>query len=200
MVKLSKFLSRLKKNKQLVRMTVVGDGAVGKTTLVQALIRKTNHRTKSSLSNEAIESKKITRTPFMEIETWNYGDLVFQCYDLAGQRVEGTHPLDILKHQVLKAIDIYIFVFSVDMYESFENLNNWLELMDFDKNTKNESIGFILVGNKIDLERNVSKELIQTVVGNDKYFQAYVETCSLDGTGIDNLLEEISIMGKKHLN
>ena len=200
MGKLSKFLSRLKKTKQLVRMTVVGDGAVGKTTLVQALLRKTNHRTKSSLSNEAIESKKITRTPFMEIETWNYGDLVFQCYDLAGQRVEGTHPLDILRHQVLKAIDIYIFVFSVDMYKSFENLNKWLELMDFDKNTKNESIGFILVGNKIDLERNVSKELIQTVVGNDKYFQAYVETCSLDGTGIEDLLEEISIMGKKHLN
>jgi len=200
MGKLSKFLSRLKKTKQLVRMTVVGDGAVGKTTLVQALLRKTNHRTKSSLSKQAIESKKITRTPFMEIETWNYGDLVFQCYDLAGQRVEGTHPLDILKHQVLKAIDIYIFVFSVDMYESFENLNNWLELMGFDKNTKNESIGFILVGNKIDLERNVSKELIQTVVGNDKYFQAYVETCSLDGTGVDDLLEEISIMGKKHLN
>lgn len=181
-------------------MTVVGDGAVGKTTLVQALLRKTNHRTKSSLSNEAIESKKISRTPFMEIETWNYGDLIFQCYDLAGQRVEGTHPLDILRHQVLKAIDIYIFVFSVDRYESFENLNNWLELMDFDKNTKNESIGFILVGNKIDLERNVSKELIQSIVGNDKYFQAYVETCSLDGTGIDDLLEEISIMCKKHLN
>ncbi len=200
MGKLSKFLSRLKKTKQLVRMTVVGDGAVGKTTLVQAMLRKTNHRTKSSLSNEAIESKKITRTPFMEIETWNYGDLVFQCYDLAGQRVEGMHPLDILKDQVLKAIDIYIFVFSVDMYKSFENLNNWLELMDFDKDSKNESIGFILVGNKIDLERNVSKELIQTVVGNDKYFQAYVETCSLDGTGIDDLLEEISIMGKKHLN
>lgn len=201
MGKLSKFLTRLKKTKQLVRMTVVGDGAVGKTTLVQAMLRKTNHHTKSSLSNEAIESKKITRTPFMEIETWNYGDLVFQCYDLAGQRVEGMHPLDILKDQVLESIDIYIFVFSVDRYESFENLNNWWELMDFDnKNTKIESIGFILVGNKIDLESNVSKELIQTVVGNDKYFQVYVETCSLDGTGIDNLLEEISIMGKKHLN
>ena len=200
MGKLSKFLTRLKKTKQLVRMTIVGDGAVGKTTLVQALLKKTNHRTKSSLSKEAIESKKITRTPFMEIETWTYGDLIFQCYDLAGQRVEGTHPLDILKHQVLKSIDIYIFVFSVDMYESFENLNNWLELMDFNKSTKNECIGFILVGNKIDLERNVSQELIQSVVGNDKYFQAYIETCSLDGTGIDDLLEEISKMGKKLLN
>jgi small GTP-binding protein len=200
MGKVSKFLSRLKKTKKLCRMTIVGDGAVGKTTLVQALLRKTNHRTKTSLSNETIEQKKITRTPFMEIETWNYGDMVFQCYDLAGQRVEGTHPLDILQHQVLKSIDIYIFVFSVDRYESFENLHNWMELMDFDKNTKDESIGFILVGNKIDLERNVSKELIQAVVGNDKYFQAYVETCSLDGSGIENLLEEISTMGKKLLN
>lgn len=200
MGKLSKFLSRLKKAKQIIRMTVVGDGAVGKTTLVQALLRKTNHRTEKSLSTEAIEKKKISRTPFMEVETWTYGDMVFQCYDLAGQRVEGTHPLDILKHQVLQSIDIYVFVFSVDMYKSFENLNNWMQLMELDLKSRDEKTGFILVGNKIDLERNVSEELIQTIIGKDKYFQSYVETCSLDGQGIDNLLDEISSIGKKLLN
>ncbi|KKM08234.1 hypothetical protein LCGC14_1725930 [marine sediment metagenome] len=200
MGKLSEFLSRLKKTKQVVRMTVVGDGAVGKTTLVQALLQKTNHRTEKSLSKETIEKKKITRTPFLEIETWTYRDLVFQCYDLAGQRIEGSHPLDILKHQVLQSIDIFIFVFSVDRYESFENLNNWMLLMDLDLKSKDEKTGFILVGNKIDLDRNVSEELIQTIIGNDKYFQVYIETCSIDGQGIGNLLDEISNMGKKLLN
>ena len=200
MGKLSNFLSRLKKTKHVVRMTIVGDGAVGKTTLVQQLLQKTNHRTEKSLSKEAIEKKKITRTPFMEIETWKYRDMVFQCYDLAGQRIEGTHPLDILKHQVLQSIDIYIFVFSVDRYKSFENLNNWMQLMDLDQKSKNEKTGFILVGNKIDLERNVSDELVQSIIGKDKYFQLYIETCSLDGRGIDSLLDEIAIIGKKLLD
>ena len=200
MGKLSNFLLRLKKTKHVVRMTIVGDGAVGKTTLVQAVLQKTNHRTEKSLSKETIEKKKITRTPFMEIETWTYRDLVFQCYDLAGQRIEGTHPLDILKHQVLQSIDIYIFVFSIDRYESFENLNNWMQLMDLDQKSKNEKTGFVLVGNKIDLERNISEELIQSLIGNDKYFQSYIETCSLDGRGVDSLLDEIANMGKKLLN
>ncbi len=198
--KLSNFLSRLKKTKHVVRMTIVGDGAVGKTTLVQALLQKTNHRTDNSLSKEAIEKRKITRTPFMEIETWTYKDLVFQCYDLTGQRIEGTHPLDILKHQVLQSIDIYIFVFSVDRYESFENLNNWMQLMDLDQKSQNEKTGLVLVGNKIDLERNISEELIQSIIGKDNYFQSYIETCSLDGRGIDSLLDEITSIGKRLLN
>ncbi|MFX1329145.1 MAG: GTPase domain-containing protein [Promethearchaeota archaeon] len=199
-MKLFNFLSRLKKTKQLVRMTVVGDGAVGKTTLVQAMLRRTSNHTKNTSLDYHLDDKKITRTPFMEIETWTYGDLRFQCYDLAGQRIPGGHPLDLLQEQVIRSIDIYIFVFSIDRYKSFENLNNWIQLMDLQTKSRNGSKGFILVGNKIDLERNVSHELINTMVGINKYFQTYVETCSLDGEGIDSLLNEIVGMGKKLLN
>jgi len=199
MGKLSQFLKRLKKSRKLVRMTIVGDGAVGKTTLVQALIQKTTQYVNSSNGGKVLDSKEITRTPFMEIESWAYKDLRFQCYDLAGQRTPGAHPLDIIKDQVIKSIDIYIFVFSVDRYESFENLNDWIELMDLNNKYKNGHAGLILVGNKIDLERNISDELIKSVVGKKKYFQRYIETCSLDGRGIDNLLDEITNMGKKLL-
>ncbi len=179
-------------------MTVVGDGAVGKTTLVHALIQKA---TEYNHSDSGIkELKKITRTPFIEIETWTYKDLVFQCYDLTGQRIPGLHPLDLLKNQVLKYIDIFIFVFSLDMYESFENLHNWIQLMDLKNKLKDENMGFILVGNKVDLERNVSKELIQSLVGEDKYFQTYIEASSIYGTGIDEILDKIVNMGKKLLN
>jgi small GTP-binding protein len=200
MGKLSQFLKRLKKSRKLVRMTIVGDGAVGKTTLVQSLIQKTTKSVNGSNSSKVIDSKEITRTPFMEIESWVYKDLHFQCYDLAGQRIPGGHPLDIIKDQVTKSIDIYIFVFSIDRYESFENLNNWMELMDLDHKYKNGKIGLILVGNKIDLERNISNELIESVVGRKKYFQKYIETCSLDGRGIDKLLDGITDLGRKLLN
>lgn len=200
MGKLSQFLKRLKKSRKLVRMTIVGDGAVGKTTLVQSLIQKTTKSVNGSNSSKVIDSKEITRTPFMEIESWVYKDLHFQCYDLAGQRIPGGHPLDIIKDQVTKSIDIYIFVFSIDRYESFENLNNWMELLDLDHKYKNGKIGLILVGNKIDLERNISNELIESVVGRKKYFQKYIETCSLDGRGIDKLLDGITDLGRKLLN
>ena len=200
MLKLSNFLSWLKRSKKLVRMTVVGDGAVGKTTLVRALLRKTTCHVKNSSGTKVLDDKKVTRTPFMEIEAWRYKNLKFQCYDLAGQRTPGLHPLDLIQNQVLNMIDIYLFVFAVDMYESFENLNNWIELMDLVNKAKNGNKGFILVGNKIDLERNVSKELIQSMVGYDKYFQIYIETCSLDGSGVDTLLDEIVNMGNKLLS
>ena len=120
--------------------------------------------------------------------------------DLAGQRTPGMHPLDLLKHQVLKYIDIYIFVFSLDRYESFENLNNWLRLMNLEYNLKAHNTGFILVGNKVDLERMVSRELIQTLVGEDRYFHTYVETSSIYGVGIAEILDKIVKMGRKLLN
>jgi small GTP-binding protein len=199
MGKLSQFLKKLKKSKQLVRMTIVGDGAVGKTTLVQALIQKTANHVNKLNGAKVLENKEITRTPFMEIETWAYKDLLFQCYDLAGQRIPGSHPLDLMRNQVIKSIDIYIFVFSVDVYKSFENIDSWIELMDINNNYTNGYSGLVLVGNKIDLERNISDELIKSIVGKDKYFQKYFETCSLDGRGIDKLLDEITAISKNLL-
>ena len=181
-------------------MTVVGDGAVGKTTLVQALLQKTTNQIKNSSGKKVINNKKIARTPFIEIESWTYKGLIFQCYDLAGQRTPGVHPLDILKDQVITLIDIYIFVFSVDRYESFENLNTWIQLMGLNNKNNNHNTATILVGNKIDLDKNISKELIEAVVGKDKFFQTYVETCSLDGRGIDKLLNMIIKISKNLFN
>ncbi|MFX1380740.1 MAG: hypothetical protein ACFFA4_16785, partial [Promethearchaeota archaeon] len=90
-------MSELKTAHKLIRMTVVGDGAVGKTTLVQALLKKTKDSNHNNSNGIFLEEKKINRTPFMEIESWTYKDIIFQCYDLAGQRIPGSHPLDLLK-------------------------------------------------------------------------------------------------------
>jgi len=199
--KIPQFLSQIKNSKHLIRMTVVGDGAVGKTTLVQALLKLTTDHNHNHSGHKVLEEKKVTRTPFMEIETWTYKDLVFQCYDLAGQRIPGLHPLDLLQNHVLKYIDIYIFVFALDRYESFANLNDWLRLMNLEYGLRNNNGGFILVGNKVDLERNVSRELAHTIVGDGKFFHTYIETSSIEPyTGIDEILEQIVNMGRSLLN
>ncbi|MFW9875306.1 MAG: hypothetical protein ACFFG0_19540 [Candidatus Thorarchaeota archaeon] len=61
MGKLSQFLNRLKKSRKLVRMTIVGDGAVGKTTLVHSLIQKTTDYVNNFNGGKIIDSKEITR-------------------------------------------------------------------------------------------------------------------------------------------
>lgn len=200
MVKLSKFIKQLKNEKKIIRMIVVGDGAVGKTTLVRSMLLKTKRESKSSSYIDKIEDKKVTRTHFMEIESWDYNGLVIQCYDLAGQRTPGLHPLDIISNQVLSYIDIYIFVFSLNRYDSFENIGNWMKLMNIEDKNENNAPGFILVGNKLDLERNISKELIETIMKENNHFQKYVETCAITGLGVKKLLNEILKMGKNLLN
>jgi len=72
--------------------------------------------------------------------------------------------------------------------------------MNLEYNIKNNNAGFILVGNKVDLERNVSRELVQTLVGEDRFFRTYVETSSIYGIGIEEILEKIVNMGLKLLN
>ena len=85
-------------------------------------------------------------------------------------------------------------------YKSFENLNNWLRLMNLEYKIKENNAGFILVGNKVDLERNVSKDLVMTLVGENKYFHTYIETSSIYGVGVSEVLDKIVIMGRKLLN
>jgi len=73
--------------------------------------------------------------------------------------------------------------------------------MNLEQRFKHNHVRFILVGNKVDLERNVSKDLVHTLVGEDRFFHAYVETSSIKPfIGIDVILEHIVNMGRKLLN
>ncbi|TXT56450.1 MAG: putative GTPase Era [Candidatus Thorarchaeota archaeon] len=199
MTETTKFLLEIKKSKRLVRVTIVGEGAVGKTSIVSTILNSTEAKEHSTSTISKLE--KTNRTPFMIIETWKQDDLTIQCFDLAGQRnTPGAHPLDILKDQVLKMIDIVILVFALDRYESFENIYKWMQLMGFESGPPENGPRFILVGNKCDLEHNVSKDLITPLVGPDKMFQTYVETSATENIGIHKLLDEIGRIGKEVLD
>ncbi len=190
------FLIELKKSRKLMRLTVVGDGAVGKTSLVDAITKFTT--TESDASCEDFSSDiNIKRTPFMTIESWHYRDMVVQCYDLAGQRTEGVHPLDLLSEQVLGHIDIVVYVFSLAQFSTFENLHLWLDLVRAQNAiNKTENIS-ILVGNKADLGKEIPDDMIQNLVGEGKPFSAYIECIAIQGKGIKELMETIFDLGKK---
>ena len=56
------------------------------------------------------------------------------------------------------------------------------------------------MGNKVDLERNVSMDLAQTLVGEDRFFHTYVETSPIYGIGMDEILNNIVYLSNRLLN
>ncbi|MFX0091428.1 MAG: GTPase domain-containing protein [Candidatus Hodarchaeota archaeon] len=183
----SELITKLKFDNRIIRIVIVGDGAVGKTTLVWAILQKLQ----AASGKKVKKLGEIKRTPFMEIETWQQEGLLIQCYDLAGQKRPGVHPLDLLANQVLAYVDIIIFVFALNEYESFENLNTWKEDIYTAVSLDEAPPIKILVGNKADLEHNISNDLIQSTVGENKPFLNYTETTAVKGDGIEDLLQNI---------
>ncbi|NWF95736.1 MAG: hypothetical protein HXY34_06305 [Candidatus Thorarchaeota archaeon] len=186
-----------KKAKRIIRTLLVGDGGVGKTTLIYAIKElSAGHATeRSEEGSERPGEGSIKRTPFMEIATWCYDGVTVQCFDLAGQRIEGTHPLDLVREQVVTLIDVLIMVFSLERYESFERLYQWIELLRTGPQVLDDTVKMVLVGNKSDCERCVSRELIEPIVGEGRPFLKYFETCAIDDQGVSALMQEIARLG-----
>ncbi|MFW9928090.1 MAG: Rab family GTPase [Candidatus Thorarchaeota archaeon] len=161
-------------------VTILGDGAIGKTTLVKAL------------NNQNIRTNEdpIKRTPFIEIESLKIEQEKMIIYDLAGQD-NPAHPLKTLRDQVLGHAQILIFAFALDRFSSLAHLGSWYTnvLSYYSENNKTFP-KMILVGTKADQPRKLDNHLIEKVLTSTKIKQ-YVATSSLTGTGISELKMKI---------
>jgi small GTP-binding protein len=167
-------------------VTIVGDGAVGKTTLTKLLI-----------NNEFnIADLKTKRTPFLEIETLKIDKEKLLVYDLAGQD-NLAHPLRVLEDQVLGHANLIIFAFALDRFSSLAHLGSWyLPISEYYKNKNQPLPKMILVGTKADQARKIDQSLIEKVLSATK-IKEYVPTSSVSGNGIPELKQIIiSVLSK----
>ena len=164
------------------RLVIIGDGSVGKTTLIRSL--------STDLQLEISAFLKVSRTPFMEIETLFLEQQALKekvlVYDLAGQ--DGVaHPLKILQDQVLGTSQLILLAFSLDRFQSLVHVSFWFSAIK----AYYESEGLplpkmILVATKADQPRRIEKNLIDGILKH-KSFVGYVETSSLTGNGLVEL-------------
>ncbi len=178
------FIKHIKENNRIGKIVLLGDGSVGKTTIIQSIVNRKVERT--------------TRTPFMNCEVIKYDDLEVQVYDLSGQRTKEFHPLDVLTTQIVSLLDIILLVFSVDNYQSFENVYVWFkEIKELAESVP--SPNFILVGNKIDTGESPNRKIVDQILENNKEFVHYLETSGTEGTGLDALNDTILNIVTKRL-
>ena len=125
------------------KVVTIGDCGVGKTSIVSRIVNNTF--TNSYRPTIGCDFLTVTDRERKEI---------LQLWDTAGQeRFQGL-SVGYYRHTTL-----FIMVYDITSRVSFDNLNNWLEEMNSNKN-KNQEAGVIVVGAKKDMghKRVVSVE------------------------------------------
>ena len=161
--------------KIFLKAVVIGDGGVGKTSLI---VRHVDNRFEEeykptlgfdiSLKTVSIEEASA------ELLVWDIGgQAIFK--DIRESYLEGSHCC--------------FLVFDLTNKESFDNIENWLKELQ----TFAGDIPYMLVGNKNDLKakRIVKKddaEALAKKIGASGYF----ETSAKTGEGVDKAFEELT--------
>ena len=156
----------------IFRICLLGDSSVGKTSLL----------TRYS-EGKIIEKYNSTIGVDFKVVTLKLNDVISKVHiwDTAGQERFKSIAINYFRNS-----HGFIFVYDITNRESFENLNNWIELAF--SNNQNSIINF-LIGNKSDLndERKVSEDEGKQFAIQKKF--VFMETSAKDNINVDKVFE-----------
>jgi Ras-related protein Rab-5C len=166
--------SRVNTDREKIKITIIGDSSVGKSSTVQRLVyNKFNEVTESTIGGAYTSFSKTYKNTKYKFEIW----------DTAGQeRFKSLVPM------YLKGSNVVLLVYDVTSNISFDNIvNYWLE---YANDTVPDAVK-ILIGNKVDLAHNRKVNKVETYDFALKNNITYIETSAKNNTNISSLLDMI---------
>lgn len=165
----------------MLKVIILGDSGVGKTSLMQQYVNK-------KFSNQykaTIGADFLTKELFLDDRR-----VLMQIWDTAGQ--ERFQSLGVAFY---RGADCCVLMYDVNNTKSFEALNAWRDEFLVQANPADpDSFPFVVIGNKIDVEeskRTVTTKRAQAFCaskGNLPYF----ETSAKEATGVEQAFEVIA--------
>ncbi len=154
-----------------------GDGAVGKTTLVQTFSEGIFNEDYKATIGAQIMKKEIH---FKDLNV----EVRYVIWDLAGQT-----QFKKVRESYVKGAETGFIVFDVTRRPTFDSVITWYQEI---KENAVENIKLMMIGNKIDLEgqRQVSKEEAMALA--DKLGIPYMETSALDKDLVDEAFRSLA--------
>ena len=167
-----------------IKVILLGDSYVGKSSLINRLINNKFSELSSTLSIEY----------HTYITSFNEYTLRMQIWDTAGQE-----RFNSIITNYYKGTDVGIFLYSIDKEESFQNIEIWFKnLKDNNDNSLN-----ILIGNKRDLEnekeggRVVQYEKAEKFAEENQFYAFREISCkNKEKFEVDNIYEIFDEIGK----
>jgi Ras-related protein Rab-1A len=153
----------------------VGDGTVGKTSLINSFTGKTSFMEQYLMTigvNIVVHSTERDNGTKINLCIWDMG---------------GQARFSSVRGSFYRGSQLIVYVYDISNRESFDNLVNWFD--EIHKSVPMSAYKGILVGNKADLNEiriidfETAKEFAEA-----KGFQ-YVETSAKDGTGTSELID-----------
>ena len=164
-----------------VKVAVIGDYGVGKTTLLNTLQNKKEYLAHSTLGVDFL-LKNFT----YENKTYK-----FHIWDTAGQE-----RFRAIVKSYFRDLDVAILVFDVTDYYGLENLDKWL--IDLDFINENKNCLKLLVANKIDSPDRFIFTEDSKKKAKELGFE-YFETSSYDRESVLILFQKlVKLVGEKH--
>lgn len=153
------------------QLLILGESAVGKSSLLRRFFDKEfNDEYNETIGIDFIEQDVLTADSRMiRVKMWDtvgqdrYKSLI-QCY--------------------IKQVDGIILVYDINDVRSFYSLKNWLETLN--SMVKQTNIKFLLLGNKLDLERNIPKEVVAEYAKANSL--TYNEVSAKTGEGVSEAI------------
>ena len=158
----------------LLKLVMIGDSGVGKTNILSRYINNEfSSITKATVGVEFFSTLIKKNNKLIKLQIW----------DTAGQ--ERYKSITSAYYKGAKGAFV---VYDITKMKTFKNLDKWITEL---KANGNEDIYIILIGNKLDLEKN------REVMTNDVKRKAeelkvgYFETSALDGSNIEHAFDVI---------
>ncbi len=159
----------------VLKVVVAGDGNVGKTSLIRRFCEGKFEQTRVATIGVDFQTQTV--------------DLPGQTVKLSIWDMAGQDRFQIIRAGFYRGSRAAALVYDVTEPESFASLTRWRdEILE-----AVEQQLFIVVGNKIDLERTQQSKQAQEFANS---LQApYLETSALDGNGVAQLFETLAKLG-----
>ena len=165
---------------------MLGDCAVGKTSIIQNYIRKQISQVYKPTIGADFHSKRLE---IMDPSDGEQKSVTLQIWDTAGQE-----RFQSLGRAFYRGAEACILVFDITNKQSFDNLLIWKqEFLDKSMPKDPAMIPFFILGNKIDLvdERQVYQDQIDQFLKSNSEF-IYYETSAMDGSNIKEVFSTVA--------
>ena len=181
-------MSSSSRKKTLLKVIILGDYGVGKTSLMQQFVNsKFSHQYKATIGADFLTK---------EITVDNNKLVTLQIWDTAGQ--ERFQSLGVAFY---RGADCCVLCFDVTNEKSLNNLTSWKDEFLVQSNVSNpQDFPFIIIGNKIDVDDSkkipsLSKKL-NNITNNQMGGLNYpvFETSAKDGVNVEAAFEVIAKM------
>ena len=157
------------------KIITLGNPGVGKTSIIQRFVNDEFNPDQLSTLGVSLSFRVLTI---------NKRKLKLKLIDTGGQEKYRAIAKNYFKHA-----DVVLFVFDLNLKESFESIQYWIDL--FNESADGDKIILkYLIGNKCDLEQNVDQGLIDELVEKNKLL--YMSTSARTKSQIDEMFEYIA--------